>query len=102
MQSNFKIARVSGVPSPKIFAPSLPLTIPELVATYRSFKRVALYRLQRCAGCAFSVSPWYTRQDRDRDHDNVRVRAFALEALEQLKASLAVISDTALVLGDET
>jgi hypothetical protein len=48
------------------------------------------------------VSPWYARQDRDRDHDSVRVRAFALEALEQLKASLAVISDTALVLGDET
>src|SRR5262249_17861848 len=36
------------------------------------------------------------------DHDSVRVRACALEALEQLKASLAVISDTALVLGDET
>jgi hypothetical protein len=47
------------------------------------------------------VSPWYARQDRDRDHDSVRVRAFALEALEQLKASLAVISDTALMLGDE-
>ena len=29
------------------------------------------------------MSPWYTRQDRDRDHDSVRVRAFALEALEQ-------------------
>jgi hypothetical protein len=24
------------------------------------------------------VSPWYTRQDRDRDHDSVRVRAFVL------------------------
>jgi hypothetical protein len=48
------------------------------------------------------VSPWYARQDRDRDHDSVRVRALAMEALEQLKASLAVISDTALVLGDET
>jgi hypothetical protein len=47
------------------------------------------------------VSPWYTRQDRDRDHDSVRVRAFALEALEQLKASFAVVSESALVLGDE-
>jgi len=41
------------------------------------------------------VSPWYTRQDRDRDHDSVRVRAFALEALEQLKASFAVVSESA-------
>ena len=48
------------------------------------------------------MSPWYTRQDRDRDHDSVRVRAFALEALEQLKASFAVVSESALVLGDET
>jgi ABC-type uncharacterized transport system substrate-binding protein len=40
------------------------------------------------------VSPWYTRQDRDRDHDSVRVRAFALEALEQLKASFAVVSES--------
>jgi hypothetical protein len=47
----------------------------------------------------FSVSPWYTRQDRDRDHDSVRVRAFALEALEQLKASFAVVSESALVRG---
>jgi hypothetical protein len=48
------------------------------------------------------VSAWYARQDRDRDYDSVRVRAFALEALEQLKARLAVISGTALVLGNET
>jgi hypothetical protein len=48
------------------------------------------------------VSPWYTRQDRDRDHDSVRVRAFAMEALEQLKASFAVFSESALVFGDET
>ena len=40
------------------------------------------------------MSPWYTRQDRDRDHDSVRVRAFALEALEQLKASFAVVSES--------
>ena len=45
------------------------------------------------------MSPWYTRQDRDRDHDSVRVRAFALEALEQLKASFAVVSESALVRG---
>jgi hypothetical protein len=32
------------------------------------------------------VSPWYTRQDRDRDHDSVRVRAFALEARLSRKA----------------
>jgi hypothetical protein len=64
--------------------------------------RGVLQGLQRCAGCAFSVSPWYARQDWDRDHDSVRVRALALEALEQLKASLAVMSDTAFVLGDET
>ena len=50
----------------------------------------------------FSVSPWDARQDRDRDHDSVGVRAFAMEALEQLKASLAVMSDTALMLGEET
>jgi hypothetical protein len=37
----------------------------------------------------------------DRDHDSVRVRAFALEALEQLKANFAVVSESALVLGDE-
>jgi hypothetical protein len=48
------------------------------------------------------VSPWYARQDPDRDHDSVRVQAFALEALEQLKASSAVVSESALVLGDKT
>jgi hypothetical protein len=48
------------------------------------------------------VSPWYAWQDRDRDHDSVRVRAFALEALEQLKASFAGVSESAPVLGDET
>jgi len=53
-------------------------------------------------GGAFSVSPWYAWQDRDRDHDSVRVRAFALKALEQLKANFAVVSESALVLGDET
>ena len=63
---------------------------------------MALQRLPRCAGCAFSVSPWYARQNRDRDHDSVWVRALAMEAFEQLKASLAVMSDTALVFGDET
>ena len=47
------------------------------------------------------MSPWYAWQDRDRDHDSVRVRAFALEALEQLKANFAVVSESALVLGDE-
>ena len=46
------------------------------------------------------MSPWYTRQDRDRDHDSVRVRVFALEALEQLKASFAVVSESALVLDE--
>jgi hypothetical protein len=102
VQSNFKIARVSRATSPKIFDTAPPLTIPELVATYSIFQtREALQRLQRRAGCAFSVSPWYARQDRDRDHDGVGVRAFTPEALEQLKTSLAVISDTALVLGDE-
>jgi hypothetical protein len=63
---------------------------------------MALQRLQRCAGCGFSVSPCYARQNRDRDHDSVWVLALAMEALEQLKASLAVMSDPALVLGDET
>jgi hypothetical protein len=63
---------------------------------------MALQRLQRRAGCAFSVFSWNARKDRDRDHDSVRVRACALEAFEQLKASLAVMSDTALVFGDET
>ena len=48
------------------------------------------------------MSPWYAWQDRDRDHDSVRVRAFALEALEQLKASFAGVSESALVLCDET
>ena len=38
------------------------------------------------------MSPWYTRQDRDRDHDSVRVRAFALEALEQLKGPMTAAS----------
>jgi hypothetical protein len=38
------------------------------------------------------VSPWYTRQDRDRDHDSVWVRAFALEALEQLRASFSAVA----------
>jgi hypothetical protein len=48
------------------------------------------------------VSPWYTRQDRDRDHDSVWVRAFALEALEQLRASFSAVADSALVLIDKT
>ena len=36
------------------------------------------------------------------DHDGVRVGTFALEALEQLKASFAGASESALVLCDET
>jgi hypothetical protein len=48
---NFKIARVSRVTSPKIFDTALPLTIPELVATYPAsgltyFKCMALQSLQ--------------------------------------------------------
>jgi hypothetical protein len=47
------------------------------------------------------VFPWYAWQDRDRGHDSVRVGAFALEALKQLKASFSGVSESTVVLGDE-